>query len=179
MPRQMTNLSHIKTWSETVQSILTSLALVVGGAWTYYNYVYRRERFPRAEVRIDASSFSETEWTYLTVKIYIKNIGQLLLPVKRIVARVQQVSPFTHECEPKYHPNADGVVLDWRTLTERIMECPPGELELEPNEIHEIDFEFLLDPNIRIIKITAYIPNARKVRQGIGWLATSIHSIGI
>lgn len=129
-------------------------------------------------MQIKASSFAEDGWTYLTAKIYIKNIGQLLFPVKRVVVRIQQVSPFNNECQPKYHPHAEGVVLNWRTLTERTMECDPGDLELEPNEIHEVDFDFLVDPTIRIVKITAYISNARKMMQGIGWLATSIHPIG-
>jgi hypothetical protein len=173
----MINFSDIKAWSEIIQSIFTSLALAAGGAWTYYNYIYKRERYPRASVQIYASSIAESEWTYLLTKIIIKNIGQLLLPVKRVVARVQQVSPLIHEYVPQYHPDSNGVVLDWRTLTERAKEVEAGMLELEPNEIHEIDFEFLLPANIRIVKITAYIPNVRKAKQGIGWLASSIHLI--
>ncbi len=174
----MPNLSDVKTLTEVIQSIFTSLALAVGGAWTYYNYIYKRERYPRASVQISASSFAESEWTYLLAKITITNIGQLLLPVKRVVARVQQVSPLIHEYVPQYHPDAKGVVLDWRTLNERAKEVEAGKLELEPNEIHETDFEFLLPANIKIVKITAYIPNVRKAKQGIGWLASSIHLIG-
>jgi hypothetical protein len=117
------------------------------------------------------------EQIYLSVKIHIKNIGQLLLPIDCVVTRVQQVSPLTHDYRPRYHPNEEGVVLDWPTLVEKTKTYHAGELELEPNETHEFDFDFLLAQDTRIIKVTAYIPNIRKSKRGIGWLASSIHSI--
>jgi hypothetical protein len=173
----MTTLSHIKEWSEIAQSVLTSLALVVGGSWTYYNFIYKRERWPKAEFQVCESSYVNGEQIYLSVKIHIKNIGQLLLPIDCVVTRVQQVSPLTHDYRPRYHPNEEGVVLDWPTLVEKTKTYHAGELELEPNETHEFDFDFLLAQDTRIIKVTAYIPNIRKSKRGIGWLASSIHSI--
>jgi hypothetical protein len=83
----------------------------------------------------------------------------------------------TDDYSPKYHPREKGVVLDWPTLEEKTMTHEVGDLELEPNETHEFDFEFLLLDDIRIVKITAYIPNPRKSKREIGWLASSIHSI--
>jgi len=173
----MNILSHIKEWSEIVQSILTSVALVAGGSWTYYNFIYKRERWPRAEVHLCGTSYVEGGRVFLSVKIHIKNIGQLLLPIVCVQTRVQQVSPLTEDYSPEYHPKEKGVVLDWPTLEEMTMTYEVGDLELEPNEPHEFDFEFLLSDDIRIVKITAYIPNPRKSKQEIGWLASSIHSI--
>jgi hypothetical protein len=175
----MTSLGHIKEWSEVVQSILTSLALVLGGLWTYYIFIYKRERWPRADVQILEASYGNGDQVYLSVKIIIRNIGQLLLPIGRVVARVQQVSPKTHDYNPSYHPNELGVVLDWPTLAEKTKNYESGELELEPNETHQFDFDFLLAADARIVKVTAYITNIRKAKKGIGWLATSIHSITV
>ena len=171
----MSNLAHIKTWFETIQPILTSIALIAGGTWTYYNYIYKRERLPRAELTINVSSFSVSEWTYLLAKVHVKNIGQLLLQVKSVTIRVQRVSPQPDYYEPKYHPTPRDVVFDWPMLAQKEKEFVVGDQELEPNEIHETDFDFLLPSNIKIVKITAYIPNIRKAKQDIGWLATSIY----
>jgi hypothetical protein len=153
------------------------MALVAGGSWTYYNFIYKRERWPKAEVQLCGTSYVNGGQVFLSVKIHIKNIGQLLLPIVCVKTRVQQVSPLTDDYSPKYHPNEKGVVLDWPTLEEKTMTYKVGDLELEPNEIHEFDFEFLLSEATRIVKITAYISNARKSKREIGWLASSIHSI--
>jgi hypothetical protein len=173
----MIKISHIKTWAELAQATLTSLALMAGGVWTYYNYVHKRERFPRAEVQISAASFMGAGWIYLSTRICIKNIGQLLLPVSAVTARVQQVAPATDDYTPRYHPNDDGVVFDWPTLAEKEKRFERGELELEPNEIHHFDFDFKLPADAQIVKITAFAPNMRKAKRLIGWLATSIYSI--
>lgn len=173
----MINVNQVKTWAELAQAILTSLALAAGGAWTYYNYVHKRERFPRAEVQISISSFFETGWIYMSVQIYIRNIGQLLLPFSSVIVRVQQVAPATDDYNPRYHPNEDGIVFDWPTLDERAKRFERGDLELEPNESHQLDFDFRIPAGIKIVKITAFAPNERKAKRNIGWLATSVYLI--
>lgn len=173
----MINVSQAKTWTELAQATLTSLALAAGGAWTYYNYVHKRERFPRAEVQISISSFCETGWIYMSARICIKNIGQLLLPVSSVKVRVQQVAPATDDYSPRYHPTEDGIVFDWPTLAEREKRFERGDLELEPNESHQFDFDFRLPADTKIVKVTAFAPNVRKAKRLIGWLATSVYSI--
>ena len=173
----MLNAGQIKPWADLAQATLTSLALAAGGAWTYYNYVHKRERFPRAEVQISVSSFCETGWIYMSARICIKNIGQLLLPISSVTVRVQQVAPATDDYNPKYHPSEDGIVFDWPTLVERESRFERGDLELEPNESHQFDFDFRLPQDIKIVKVTAFAPNVRKAKRLIGWLATSFYSM--
>lgn len=173
----MINVGHAKTWAELAQATLTSLALAAGGAWTYYNYVHKRERFPRAELQITIFSFYETGWVYMCARVCIKNIGQLLLPVSSVTVRVQQVAPATDDYNPRYHPNDAGTVFNWPTLAEREKVFERGDLELEPNERHQFDFDFRLPAGIKVVKVTAFAPNVRKVKRLIGWLATSVYTI--
>jgi hypothetical protein len=173
----MINLNYVKTFLEAVQSFLTSLALVAGGIWTYYNYIYKRERWPQAELKISEASYERDGQIYLSVQINMRNIGQIMLPITSVVTRVQEVSLLNNNHTPRYYPKDEGVVLDWPISIENEKKYNKGELELEPNEVHQFDFDFLLKTDIRIVKITVYIPNIRKFKQGIGWLTTSIHSI--
>jgi hypothetical protein len=65
----MQQLSLIKESIETFQAILTCGALIAGGAWTYYTYIYKREKVPRALIEPVALSFLSSEGIYISVSI--------------------------------------------------------------------------------------------------------------
>jgi flagellar biogenesis protein FliO len=43
-------LSDIKDIADVIQALFTSLAFIIGGAWTYLLFVRKRQRFPRAKI---------------------------------------------------------------------------------------------------------------------------------
>jgi hypothetical protein len=64
--------------AETVQSIVTSVAIVAGGAWAYFRYVYNRERNPRAtlEIDVDLLGVQRDQWI-VEVNAVVHNQGSV------------------------------------------------------------------------------------------------------
>lgn len=50
-----------------------------------------------------------------------------------------------------------------------------ADFELEPDEVQEMTFEFVIPTNVERIKIYTYFPNAAKA--GIGWSRTTIYDL--
>lgn len=63
-----------EVWS-AIQSIVTVLAIAVGGLWTYFNYFRGRVYRPRLEPKIMGRLVCKQGVTYLSVIAQLKNIG--------------------------------------------------------------------------------------------------------
>lgn len=60
---------------DTVQSILTSIAIVVGALWAYYKLFRGRTYRPRLEAKISGSVTCHNEVSYLLATAELKNVG--------------------------------------------------------------------------------------------------------
>ena len=69
--------TDIKTVVETVQSAVTTVAVVVGAVWTYFKFIRGRTFRPHVQTQIDASWLPETaDVGLIHVRIQVTNIGQ-------------------------------------------------------------------------------------------------------
>jgi hypothetical protein len=75
--------SDWKDIAAAVQSLVTSIALIVGGAWAYGKFRYRRERDPRAEFDLDVT-FAGTQdgRRLIEVNAYVENKGTVRHPIR-------------------------------------------------------------------------------------------------
>jgi hypothetical protein len=165
----MSNINNVKESVEILQGILTSAALICGGAWTYFNFVYKRERVPRALVEPYAQSLLTNKGMYLTTSIVIKNIGSTLIRIKSIDIRIQQIMPIADGYVPSYFPDASGTEIGWPTIARLEQVYSNQELEIEPSETHEFLFDFLLPANIEAIKIYSFSQYIRRDCNELGW----------
>lgn len=69
-------------WS-AIQSIVTVLAIAVGGLWTYFNYFRGRVYRPRLEPKIMGKLVCKQGVTYLSVIAQVKNIGLSKIAVEQ------------------------------------------------------------------------------------------------
>jgi hypothetical protein len=168
------SLSEIKTNLEIAQSLL----IILGVAWSYYNYIYKRERFPRAHFSCVAASFKVPGGSFLTVTVEIKNIGSQLLRIGFVEVRIQQILPLYDDYMPPYHPPIDGISFGWPALEVKCRNFERGEiLEIEPGEVHPVTFDFLLPETIELIRIYAYTKNIKKAKKEFGWEVMATHTL--
>jgi hypothetical protein len=171
----LSNLEVVKLCFDILQSFLTCSALIVGGAWTYYNYLHRRERFPRARIAINTYSLETPTGIYVSTSLVIKNTGNLMLTINNVDFRVQQILPFSESYKPSYVPTTD--LIGWPLILVRSKEFQKNSLEIEPNEDHQLVFDFILPDHIKSIKIYSFVQNSRKAKSNLGWSATQHYSI--
>lgn len=165
----MSNINSVKELIEILQGILTSAALICGGFWTYFNYVYKRERVPRALVEPLAQSLLTSEGMYLTTSIVVKNIGSTLIRIKSIDVRIQQIIPIVDGYVPSYFPDVSSTEIGWPTIARQQQVYSNQELEIEPSERHEFIFDFLLPTNIEAIKIYSFSQYIHRAGYELGW----------
>ena len=71
-----------KDITAALQSVVTSIALVVGGLWAYQKFRYRREREPRAEFDLDVTFVGSQDGRVLIeVSAFVENKGSVRHPV--------------------------------------------------------------------------------------------------
>jgi hypothetical protein len=168
-------LLNIKTFLELLQALLTCLALISGGFWTYYIFLHKRERFPRAHISLNAFSLATSFGTYLSVKALVKNTGNLLLELYSVELRIQQILPLEENYEPRYLPAAD--IFDWPLISLCKRNFDRYSLEIEPNEEHQLFFDFMLPRHLACLKVYMYVQNRKKARHSLGWTASLIYSL--
>lgn len=172
----------VATW-ETIAALVQTAALLVGGAWAYLRFVKGRLWYPRASLRHTISHRPvEGGRVLLRVHTGITNSGNVILPIRDAIFRVQQVLPLADEVLRAVQAGEDAVEegaleVVWPGLAERVHKWPPKEIEIEPGETDEIICDFVLDEakDIETVQVYGYFENSRKRRRRrpIGWgLAT-------
>ena len=71
----------------------------------------------------------------------------------------------------------DGKQIAWRELGCRESIWANGELEIEPGETEELQYEFILDNTIQTVKIVSYFRNIKRGEPEVGWRLTTIYDL--
>lgn len=175
---------------QAIQAVLTSIALIIGGAWSYLIFVKKRQKFPRAEVshKFVKLPFSENKVVLRTI-VTIENTGDVLLSLESGFIWVHRISPLTSEEKQEIDQAEEEEVTvskeelnteaDWPLLFERNFS---SKVEVEPHEKDEsLCYDFLLDNTVDIIQVYTYFRNQKKrglfKRHQIGWNKTSVERL--
>jgi hypothetical protein len=90
--------------------------------------------------------------------------------------RIQQVLPICDGYTPSYFPDCDSTEFGWPTLAVHNQEFLDKTLEIEPSETHQFLFDFLINPNIKLIKIYSFSQYHRNDQNELGWSVKIFHS---
>lgn len=159
-------------------NILQATAIVVPwgvlgvSAWWFFK---RRQRFPRANYthRIEHWAVGSGK-LLLRVVLVIENKGEVLLPIAEGCVRLYRVKPWPEELllpvsrgEDPVHPGENEV--DWPIICKRDLNLPYGPTEIEPGEMDEIPFDFVVDDTEQLVMVFSYVGNQQKSKRQVGW----------
>lgn len=84
------NLSEFKDAAEAAAAVATTLAVIVGGVWVYWRFIFQREREPRAEFDVSAEfvGFQDNKWL-IELSARLANKGQVRHDVKEATVEVR------------------------------------------------------------------------------------------
>lgn len=176
------NIAWCKDLAETVEALMTTVALIGGGAWTYHRFIRHRLFHPKAELN------HEIQWEPLSDNKYIVQVvltvfnrGDVLLPICEIWTKLYQVSPPTTSIQERLNdgddPEVDGAEFAWPALGLKEINHDRGVAEIEPGESEKLLFEFLVDKEIKAIKVYSYFQNTiktKKLKREIGWVQSTL-----
>jgi hypothetical protein len=186
-----------KSWHETtfkdkldlVQRIVTTAAILIGGLWTYNIFIKEREQYPHAIIELKLSHVMLSERVnLLRVGIEISNTGKSLMQLGSSIVRIQQVLPFLPcpnegPCAATEVGNALNEVerqadhFTWALIAERNSKF--NRLNIEPGEKQEMEFEFAISPEIKVVRVYSYFRNGQNMEDGneIGWAASRYYDL--
>ena len=177
--------SHIsvKDIVTIIQAVVTIIAVILGGVWTYFLFIKKRQRFPRASIshQIFYKRISESK-ALLNIKTVIANSGDVLLCLESGFVRIQQILPIPDDIADIIKQDQDPVgedktEVDWPLISERFFTWDTGKCEIEPAESDQFVSDHVIDPQVQLISVYSYFKNTKKRKRDIGWGATTVYRI--
>lgn len=175
--------SEIKDIAQIVQAVVTVIAVFVGGLWSYRLFVKKRQIYPRAQLahRITCLPLTQKE-KLLNVVVTVSNIGDVLVTIASAKARIQHILPLESVFAEKLKKREDPVkkdysMVEWLPLAEREPQWKDVKVEIEPGEKSDLEFDFIIDANVQIVRIYTFIRNTAKRRRVIGWNLATIYDV--
>ncbi len=163
----------------SAQSLITILAIFVGGFWTYQLFVQQRQSHPRLKIeyRIQHWKISD-EQVLLSVDEILTNAGPVMVELRGGTIRVIQVMPLPRAVAGKLNPSqnkpaharAESSIYDpktWDVLVESPKKWEPGIVVIEPGESEIIPNEFIIPATVRVVAVFSFLSNPEN--SALGW----------
>lgn len=176
----MTSFYCFQSFIQILESIVTIIAIIVGGIWTYILFIRNREKYPKADITHKIQKIKRESDIIVRLTIGIENLGKVKLPIQFGEIRLQQIKPSTStiaEAVERFQKigNTEKNEIEWPLLEERGFSFKKDKYELEPTEKENFEFDFVLGLEIEVIQFYTHIENAFK--EDKGWNYTSIHEL--
>jgi hypothetical protein len=94
-----TDLGH---WVEIIKNIFECLAILIGAAWTYFNFFRGRIYKHRLECSVDASIENQAGHSFLRAAVKVRNIGLSRVPIESRGTALLLYSIATEEQTPSF-----------------------------------------------------------------------------
>jgi len=172
-----------KTVSEIFESLLTGLAIVIGGFWTYNKFIKKRESYPRALLRHKVENrILNDDKRLIHLCVEIENIGDVIVSLVAYDVRIYQILPLHDKVVKILSSEGDPIPegereLPWPLLFTRQEKLKKGVYEIEPQEKHVFHYDFVVDKNICTIQTYSHIKNEAKPKREIGWECEQFHEL--
>lgn len=184
---------------DVVAPAASTLAILVGGWWTYNLFIKNRQSRPKAKIsHLIYSERLNDQKMLLRIELKISNIGNVLLQIQSCKTWIQRVTPL-YEDQLKLIQDGNSLVdegkheVDWvlidgveiiykenkaavkksdlKTVVENFVP------QIEPGEEDFIYFDFIIDAKVQTILIYSYLRNPSIRRRDFGWSLCTIYNI--
>jgi hypothetical protein len=169
-----------------VQSVITILAVIVGGVWTYNIFIKERQHYPHVNIKQEVSHIELPDKTKLLHnRIILTNTGHVRLVVKEALATVGQILPLDKKSSVAGELAAALKEKErkedrfrWPLLCQRkkIFEKP---MDIEPGEDDEIAFDFVIPSHVEVVRVYCWFQNEMKTKgdDKVGWRASLYYDL--
>ena len=172
-------------WADIFQSIVTILAITIGGIFALLKLQAFRDFDPHLTI-IHKVTHRLVGDSYIHIEVVatLNNSSKVKVDIRKGLFLLQQISPVSDkEVESLYVQAFEGEEyeeIQWPTLFEVSRDWGKDELVIEPGESHPETFEFIVTREIKSVMIYTYFHNpkfSQGGQMGQGWVATTIHDM--
>lgn len=170
------SIDKLHTWVEIVGTVVTTVAVLVGGWW----FLLRRASVRKANVSHRVTFVAAGDEVYVNVQVRIKNSGNRQIVIDGGKPRagdtwsnavvVEEVVPYLESNDTELMPGT----AELRMLSLEALAFP-GRLTIEPDEEQAIVFDFRIPQRTQVVRIYSYIDN--DYNNGSGWNTVTIHKV--
>ena len=172
------SLSAIKDIATILQSIITFIAIIIGGVWTYWLFVKKRQKYPSAKIEHQISHRPTANGkVLLSVIAIVSNFGDVLLSLKEGNISVSQMLPPQGELLDILNSSEGTRVTNWHLLSPLVNPIGQKGLEVEPGESQQFLVHYVIDASIQTTLVYTYFRNVDKPHRYIGWALTTIYDL--
>lgn len=183
--------TFVKDIIESVQAVIATLAIFLGGYWAYSRFIKGRLAHPHANITHQVTHRAVGNGkALLRVIVTIHNVGNVLLTMGESVVRIQQILPLPTGVEEAVRegktPVNDGESeVRWPLIDSRELDLAKMPIRLEPGESDEIIYDFVLDGCPQTVKVYSHYSSAiigrcaifSKQRAALGWKRATIYDL--
>ena len=158
----------------------TSAAFLVTLYVADRNYRRGREHIPGLTMDLQVRRVPASQsYDAVMVALNAKNTGTGLCRVDRVYWTLKALSPYDDESIEEMRldfgsaPEDDRAVeFPWHMLQEEQM---AQEVVIEPNETHQMTYDFIIPAEITSVVVSAWVANASEPKFAEGWYRRAVH----
>ena len=182
-PSSPTWLTMWKDSSAATASTLTALSLVAAAIGSYILFIRDRQRFPRAKVTHRLYDWPAEHVRMVRGVIRVENVGNVVIELRLIRGVLTQILPLPSDVMLALARGGDPVDKDstevvWDTLRDRLKDFSKESCEVEPGEVDEFFFDFVIPSNVTKVQFYSHVENVKKWKRNVGWNTTIIYDVG-
>lgn len=162
---------------DVCQKIVTIFAVIIGGFWTWKLFAEHREGYTKANISHHVACIRVSDDAKLIrVNVIIKNSGKKVLRLTRGEVHLRHILPLRPVVLKEWKDAENNVTegeerFSWSLIQKRRPIWMPGQLLIEPDEIHNLDFEFFVSSEHEVVDVYTWFTDEgkREAGQPIGW----------
>ena len=182
---------ELKNILEATKSLVTTIAILTGGLWTYNLFIKKRQGFPKIKLTHNMFCLSlNRDKCLIHIEITIVNKGNILAILNKAEIGIYQILPLSSNL--KNLINKESLVnlsaqnsplwtkgkaeISWELIGwNNSILSRSDKIELEPGEEDRVCCDFIVSSQTKVIELYSYFKNIHK--KEIGWGLTTIHKI--
>ncbi len=140
------SIQDIKDLLELFQTLITTLAVIVGGFWAGAIFMVERRSFVAAELEMDLfvkhlEGENSESMIFIHVTVYVRNVGSKLIRLTEAKARIQWLFPFYLESNYLYEAIDEHFPeVQWPIIDSHVNDFKEKQKIIEPKEREESNF---------------------------------------
>ena len=177
-------LSWIDKYAKTIQALLTSLAIIIAGIWTYNEFIRERTKHPRLNISQSVETLRIPEdQRWVQIRIHLENIGRIKIDIGDGFTKVQQILPVSKEFynvlngedTEKLRDINERRFVRWPMLCKRKFAIA---LSMEPGEKFTLTQDFFIPQNVKAFRLYTFVtgPNS-EADSPRGWAESTIYEV--
>lgn len=156
----------------TMQSVVTILAILIGGIWFFISDQGSR----KVNISHSEANYKLNEkWRWIELSIKIENAGKRIAYIESATIWLQKILPVPKDIQELIDKDKRIIPKGKREVQWNIIGRPYNEhlsVEILPGELDVLEFDFIIPESIQVVK--AYSHFAKPNAPNIGWQHTSI-----